>query len=175
MILCFSEWARTIWVWLICFISTGNPLTSFRWVCPRKWSPSARNSCGFVVNRSYFALTDSTSYYLHNTLAWPRHRFTERRFGNNVYYSLLSDVYPHYILMILPKYWPDSISPGTSFKNSETNIWFIPWISNYIHINLWHIIKHSCPNFKKSPLKSEHQWIIILHTHGCNYLSMSSM
>ena len=44
---------------------------------------------------------------------------------------------------------------------------FSSWISNHIHIKLWDVITHPCPNFNgslfKPPLELGHGWIITSH------------
>ena len=56
----------------------------------------------------------------------------------------------------------------------QTSAKFRCWINNYIHIKLWAVNIHPCPNFNgglvKPPLKPGNGWVIRSHRNQCMWL-----
>ena len=66
------------------------------------------------------------------------------------------------------------LGPLLQTQIKETSAKFRCWINNYIHIKLWAVNIHPCPNFNdsfmKPPLKPEHGCVITFHRNQCMWL-----
>ena len=115
------------------------------------------------------------SHYL--SQCWPRsispNGVTRPQWINLTHMNCNSQVWTGWYFLSACKVLP--LGPLLPTKISQTTIQFNTWISNLIHVKLWDIITHPCPNFKDSLLQVR-AWMsnhIPIENHIWNYLSMS--